>query len=75
MLQIVERMDTKDALVEISKVLKVLFQPCSRGVVTFGALWSTNRAVTLKQATCDDGLTEVKAGGYKIITTEELPER
>ena len=44
-------------------------------LLTVGALWLTNRAVTPKQATWDDVLAEAKAGGYKIITTEELSER
>jgi hypothetical protein len=44
-------------------------------LLTVGALWLTNRAVTPRQATWDDVLAEAKAGGYKIITTEELSER
>ena len=44
-------------------------------MLTVGALWFTNRAVTPKQATWDDVLAEAKAGGYRIITTEELAER
>ena len=44
-------------------------------LLTVGALWLTNRAVPLKQATWDDVLAEAKAGGYRIITTEELSER
>jgi predicted sulfurtransferase len=44
-------------------------------LLTVGALWFTNRAVTPKQATWDDVLAEAKAGGYKIITTGELSER
>jgi hypothetical protein len=44
-------------------------------LLTVGALWLTNRAVTPKQATWDDVLAEAKAGGYKIITTEELSAR
>jgi hypothetical protein len=43
--------------------------------LTVGTLWFTNRAVTPKEATWDDVLAEAKAGGYKIITTEELSER
>ena len=38
----------------------------------FGALWFTNKAVTPKEATWDDVLSEAKTGGYRIITTEEL---
>ncbi len=41
-------------------------------VITAGALWLTNRAAVPVQATWDDVLAEAKAGGYKIITTEEL---
>jgi hypothetical protein len=44
-------------------------------LVTVGALWFTNRAVTPKEATWDDVLAEAKAGNYRIITTEELAER
>lgn len=44
-------------------------------LLTVGALWLTNRAVTPKQATWDDVLAEGKNGGYRIITTEELSER
>jgi predicted sulfurtransferase len=44
-------------------------------LLTVGALWFTNRAVTPKQATWDDVLAEAKAGNYKIITTGELSER
>ena len=44
-------------------------------LLTVGAIWFTNRAVTPKQATWDDVLAEAKRGGYKIITTEELSER
>lgn len=44
-------------------------------LLTVGALWLTNRAVTPRQATWDDVLAEGKAGGYRIITTDELSER
>jgi hypothetical protein len=44
-------------------------------LITIGALWFTNRAVTPKEATWDDVLAEARAGGYRIITTEELAER
>jgi len=43
-------------------------------LLTVFALWLTNRAVTPKEATWDDVLAEAKAGGYKIITTEDLAE-
>ncbi|MFZ2447627.1 MAG: rhodanese-like domain-containing protein [Syntrophobacteraceae bacterium] len=44
-------------------------------VLTVGALWLTNRAVTPKPATMEDVLAEAKAGGYRLITTEELGVR
>ena len=44
-------------------------------LVTVGALWLTNRAVTPKEATWDDVLAEGRNGGYQVITTEELSER
>jgi len=44
-------------------------------LITIGALWFTNRAVTPKQATWDDVLAEGRAGGYRIITTDDLSER
>ena len=43
--------------------------------VTAGALWFTNRAVTPKEATWDDVQAEAKAGGYRIITTDEVYAR
>ena len=43
--------------------------------LTVGALWFTNRVVTPKDATMEDVLNEAKAGGYRLITTEELSER
>ena len=44
-------------------------------LLTIGALWFTSRAVTPRQATWEDVLAEGKAGGYKIITTDELTSR
>lgn len=44
-------------------------------LLTVGAIWHGNRVVPPKQATWDDVLAEAKAGGYKIITTDELSER
>jgi 3-mercaptopyruvate sulfurtransferase SseA len=41
-------------------------------MITVGALWFTNRAVTPKEAAWDDVQAEAKNGGYRIITTEEL---
>ncbi len=44
-------------------------------LITVLAQWLLNRAVIPKEATWDDVLAEAKAGGYRIITTEELSER
>ncbi|MBB5348557.1 rhodanese-like domain-containing protein [Desulfoprunum benzoelyticum] len=44
-------------------------------LLTIGALWFTNRAVTPRQATWDDVLAEGKNGNYRIITTDELAQR
>jgi predicted sulfurtransferase len=41
-------------------------------VAVVTALWFTNRAVTPREATWEDVLTEAKSGGYRIITTQEL---
>jgi hypothetical protein len=41
-------------------------------LLTIGALWFTNRAVTPKQSTWDDVLAEGKSGNYQIIKTEDL---
>jgi hypothetical protein len=54
---------------------KTTFIAIAAVLLTAGALWFTSRAVTPKQATWDDVLAEGKAGGYKIITTQELSER
>jgi len=54
---------------------KTAFIALAALLVTVGAVWLTNRAVTPKQATWDDVLAEAKAGGYRIITSEELSER
>jgi len=44
-------------------------------LITVGALWYSHRTVPPAQATWDDVVAEGKAGGYRIITTEELSER
>jgi predicted sulfurtransferase len=44
-------------------------------LTTIGILWFTNRAVTPKDATWEDVLSEAKSGGYRLITTAELCER
>ncbi len=40
--------------------------------VTVGFLWQANRVEPPKKATWDDVLAEAEAGGYRIISTEEL---
>jgi hypothetical protein len=44
-------------------------------ILTVGAIWLTNRAVTPKVATMEDVRAEAKQGGYRLINTEELWER
>ncbi|MFZ0927313.1 MAG: rhodanese-like domain-containing protein [Syntrophobacteraceae bacterium] len=44
-------------------------------LITVGAVWLTNRAVTPGDATWDDVLAEAKNGDYRLITTAELSER
>jgi hypothetical protein len=44
-------------------------------LLTVGAVWFSNRTVAPGPATWDDVLAEAKAGGYKVITTDELSER
>jgi hypothetical protein len=41
-------------------------------MITVGALWFTNGAVTPREATWDDVKAEAEREGYRIITTEEL---
>lgn len=44
-------------------------------VVTAGALWFTDRAVTPKEATWEDVVAEAQAGGYRLISTQEVYAR
>ncbi len=44
-------------------------------IITAVAVWHVKRPVAPKQATWDDVLAEASAGGYRIITTEELADR
>ncbi len=41
-------------------------------ILTVMALWLTNRAVTPKTATMEDVVAEARAGGYELLSTEEL---
>jgi len=54
---------------------KTTFAALVAVLVTVGALWLTNRAVTPKLATWEDVLIEGKNGGYQIITTDDLANR
>lgn len=40
--------------------------------LTISALWFTSRAVTPKDASWEDVMIESRAGGYNLITTDEL---
>ncbi len=44
-------------------------------MITAGVLWYTNRTVTPKDATWDDVVAEARAGGYRLIGTDELQAR
>jgi 3-mercaptopyruvate sulfurtransferase SseA len=41
-------------------------------MITVAAVWYAHRPFTPKKATWEDVTEEAKAGGYRIITTEEL---
>jgi hypothetical protein len=43
--------------------------------LTVAFVWYMQRPAVPRQATWDDVLAEAKAGGYRIISTEELAER
>jgi hypothetical protein len=40
--------------------------------ITAASVWFVHRSVEPKQTTWDEVLAEAKAGGYRIITTEEV---
>lgn len=44
-------------------------------VVTVGALWWTNGAVTTKEATWNDVVAQAQTGGYQLISTDDLWKR
>ena len=44
-------------------------------LITMASVWYGQRPIATKQATWDDVIAEAKAGGYDIITTEELAGR
>ncbi len=41
-------------------------------VLTLGVLWYGNRPVSTKEATWEDVKAEARAGGYRLINTQEL---
>lgn len=43
--------------------------------LTISALWFTNRAVTPKDASWGDVITESKKGGYRLIQTDALQKK
>ena len=51
---------------------KLTFLAFSAVAITIAALWLTNGAVTPKEVTWDDVLTEAKKGGYRLLSTNEL---
>jgi predicted sulfurtransferase len=44
-------------------------------LITIVSVWYSQRPIAAKQATWDDVTAEATAGGYRIITTEELAEK
>lgn len=44
-------------------------------LITALSVWYNQRPVATKQSTWDDVLAEAAAGGYRIISTEELADR
>jgi hypothetical protein len=43
--------------------------------ITVGSLWYGNQSAIPRDATWDDVVAEAAAGGYRLISTEELQER
>jgi predicted sulfurtransferase len=43
-------------------------------LITIVSVWYSQRPIAAKQATWDDVTAEATAGGYRIITTDELGE-
>ncbi|RJP76644.1 MAG: rhodanese-like domain-containing protein [Desulfobacteraceae bacterium] len=44
-------------------------------MITILSVWYIQRPIEPKQTTWEDVIVEAEAGGYKIITTEELADR
>jgi hypothetical protein len=56
-------------------IRKSIFFATAAIMLTVSAVWYQHRPATPRQATWDDVLAEAKAGGYRIITTQELAEQ
>ncbi len=54
---------------------KIYWLPFMAIAVAGGVLWFTNRAVTPKEPSWNDVVAEAKAGGYRLIDTDELSRR
>jgi hypothetical protein len=54
---------------------KSIFLAAVAVIITITTVWYAQRPIIPKQATWDDVLAEAEAGGYQIITTEELAGR
>ncbi len=52
---------------KMATVLVALIVPC-----VVAALWFTDRAVAPKTPTWEDVVAEAEAGGYRLLTTDEL---
>ncbi|MBI5550789.1 MAG: rhodanese-like domain-containing protein [Desulfobacterales bacterium] len=57
------------------KAIKSLPLALAAVLITILSVWYIQRPVAPKQATWDDVIAEAEAGGYNIITTEELAGR
>jgi len=44
-------------------------------IITIGSLWYGNQSVIPRDATREDVVAEAAAGGYRLISTDELRER
>ena len=44
-------------------------------IITVGILWYTNQSVLPKEAAWEDVLAEAEAGGYRLISTDDLWKR
>ena len=54
---------------------KSVFFAAAAVLITALSAWHAQRPIVTKKASWDDVVAEAKAGGYQIITTEELADR